>query len=88
LNQDAVGRLALAAVTRHCVAIIEVRVLAQAEPDGPPRVQTDLERPLFVDAFEGAELSIGQMTTPIRCRELYSVARRERTIRVAIQRHS
>ena len=74
VNQDAIGGLALAAVARHRVAVVEVRVLAQSKPDGPTRVETDLELPLLVDSFERAELSIGQMTTPIRCRELHAIA--------------
>ena len=61
-------------------------MLTQTEPDSPSRVQTDLEPLLLVDSFECAELSIGEVTAPIRSGELHSVASREGTGRFAIQR--
>ena len=53
VNKHSVGSLSLAAMARHGIPVIEVRILLDVEPNGAARVQTKLDIALPVDFLDG-----------------------------------
>ena len=73
MNDDAVNGLPLARVAGHGIAIVEVRVLAEIEVDGFPGFQTKAEIPAGIDLLNVPKLSVGDVSTLERRRELDSL---------------
>ena len=57
MNEDAISCLPLAAVTRHRVAIIQMRILSNVKCDGVTGVETDSEVTTLVDLLDRAQLT-------------------------------
>ncbi len=54
VDEHAVGGLALTAVTRDCVAVVEMRIVSDVERDRAARIKTDLQTVARVDLLDGA----------------------------------
>src|SRR5260370_13536026 len=74
MDEHAVSSLSPAAVARHRVAMIEMRILPNVERDRAARVETDSEVSTLVDPFDGAQLPVGDTLISIRGGETQPVA--------------
>ena len=74
VNQDAVGSLSLAGVAGHCIAMIEMRMLARIEFDRAATVHLQAHPPVFVDALDCSQLAVRNFQFIGRCGELDAVA--------------
>ena len=73
MNDDTVNGLPLARVAGHGIAIVKVRVLAEVEVDGFPGFQAKAEVSAGIDLLNVPKLSIGDVLTLERRRELDSL---------------
>ncbi len=88
MDEHAVSSLPLAAVARHRIAVVEMRILSNVERDRATRVQTNLEVATSLDLLDSAQLTVGDMLVSIRSGELYAVAFTERALCASVQRHA
>ena len=88
MDEHTVSSLPLAAVARHGIAVIEVRILSNVERDRATRVQTGSKVATLVDLLDSAQLTVGDVLVPIRRCELYAVACTERPFCLSVQRHA
>ena len=63
MNQHTVGGLSLAGITRHSIAVIEMRMLARIEFDRAASIHLKTQPPVVVlaDALHRAQLSVRQL---------------------------
>ena len=73
VNDDTVNGLPLARVAGHGIAVVEVRVLAEVEVDGFPGFQAKAEISAGIDLLNVPKLSVGDVLTLERRRELDSL---------------
>ncbi len=58
VNEDTVGSLSLAGVASHGITVVEMRMLGRVEFNGAATVHPQAQTPVFVDAFDGAQLAV------------------------------
>ena len=78
MDEYPVGGLALAAVTRHRVAVVEVRIPDRIKLDDTitlaASVHLQTHPPILDDAFEGPKLTVGQLQVGKGCGELFAIS--------------
>lgn len=74
MNQDAVGSLPLAGVAGHCIAVIEMQMLARVEFDRAATVRLQAQPSVFLDALDCPQLAVRNVQFVGRCGD--RVARR------------
>lgn len=84
MDEHAVSSLPLAAVARHRVPLIEIRILSNLERYRAARVETDSEVATLVDLLDSAQVTVGDTLVSIRGGELYAVAYTERSLCLSV----
>src|SRR6516165_2882713 len=73
VHEDAIGGLALAAVARDGVAVVEMRIRLERERHAPAGLETHTQLAARLNPFDGAQLPIRDVRLPERRRELHPV---------------
>jgi hypothetical protein len=74
VDQHPVGGLALAAVARHRITVIEMRMLPRVELDLSPRVRAEFQIAVALDPLDGCQFAVSEFLFVVRGRELRAVA--------------
>ena len=86
MDQCAVGGLTLAAVTRHRIPVVKMRMMSRIERDLATRVHLQSQIAVSIDLLYGSELAVSQLLLVVRSCKLHAIALGEAPIIVAIDR--
>jgi hypothetical protein len=87
VDDHPVSRLALTAVARHRVTVIQVRMFPHVELHAAARFEAQSEVAVAIDSLDGRQLTIGDPLLAERCRELNAVTLREFPVFTLIDIH-
>src|SRR6266516_2775136 len=88
VDQDTVGRGSLGAVARHCIAVVEMWMFADAECDRVSGVETDSQTAAGVDLLDRPELTVRHALVLVWCGELDAVSGGELSLALSVDRNS
>jgi len=88
VDEYAVGSLALTAVARHRVPVVEMGILSDIERYSAARVEANSEIAAGIDLLDGAQFTVSDTLLSIRRSELHAVAFAELLLLFPVQRHA